>query len=130
MNEHSLQENNDSGYFFPFVIFISLILFSAVTASITIYQNELMISEQLFEQMKAESIVQMSIQQFTKERPYNENQSGEITYLFPSGTVSLNYELMDENLYLIMLDIETDKKKSFLIKKLFQVNENNEKLID
>lgn len=123
MKERSLQQNNEHGYFLPFVIFICLIIFSSIMASIHIYRNEVTIADNLWEQMKAETLVQMSMKHFSNEKPFIDYNSGIETYHFPSGNVYLSYDRITPGLYKIVLDIETDEQKSFTIHKRFVYNE-------
>lgn len=119
MKEHLLQIKNEQAYFLPFVIFIVLILFSAVTASIQIYRNEILIADNLWEQMKTETLVQMTMKKFSDEKPFIEHNIGIETYHFPSGIVDLSYERITPEIYKITLNIATDKQKNFTIHKRF-----------
>lgn len=124
--ERSLPFHNDKGYIFPFVLFVALVMFSAVTASILIYRNEIMISNQILEQMTAETIVQMSVHRFKEEKPFIILPTGTISYQFPSGSVEVFYEPIEPNYYNLILTIETNKKKTFSIQKRLHINERDE----
>ncbi|HLR72081.1 MAG TPA: hypothetical protein VK085_11720 [Pseudogracilibacillus sp.] len=118
MKEYFIQTTNEKGMYLPFVLFIALILFSAVTSLTLIYKNETEISNQLWEQMKAETLVQMSKQQFVTDKIYEAGHSGTALFTFPSGEVVLTYSEKKENVYFLKVQIETDTGGEFLIDSL------------
>ncbi|HLS23854.1 MAG TPA: competence type IV pilus minor pilin ComGG [Pseudogracilibacillus sp.] len=115
---------NERAFFLPFVLFIFFIIFSVVTTSITIYQNELKISNHLYEQLKTETLVEMTKLNFIQALETEElRERGELTYTFPQGDVSLQYEKKKAHTYKIYLDIITDQNTEFFIELVV----NNEK---
>src|SRR5699024_9690089 len=118
MKEFSLRMNNERGFFLPFVLVITIIIFSTVTTVTLIYQNERKISYQLWEQMKAETLVQMSKYTFLQEGKYEEQINGTSFYTFPSGDVSVTYSRSAEQEYILLLDITTDNNENFKIKTI------------
>lgn len=113
MKESYFQMTNEHGMFLPFVLFIALILFSVITTLTLIYKNEVKVSAQLWEQMKAETIVQMSKRKFIAEQLYLESDAGTTVYSFPSGEAVITYTKMEDHLYILALDIMTDDKQNF-----------------
>lgn len=123
MKGHLLLGKDESGFFLPFVIYVVIIIFSVITTTLTIYNNDLNISNQSWEQMKAETIVQMSVKQFKLDKPYVTNSTGTTIYEFPTGNVIVNYKMLEENQYLLMLTIETDRETLFSIHKRVKLSE-------
>lgn len=123
MKEFFIQTSNERGMFFPFVLFIALILFSVVTTLTLIYKNETEISNRLWEQMKAETLVQMSKQEFLAEKFYEDAYSNSALLTFPSGDVVLTFSKKKDNVYFLKVEIETDTGTEFLIDTLAFIQE-------
>lgn len=121
MKELLLQVNNERGMFLPFVLFITIILFSVITTGILIYKNETKISYQLWEQMKAETIVQMVEQQFKNDKVYEGGEEGMITFSFPSGEAKVTYVEEENSVYHLTIKIRTDYDESFLLKHIVRI---------
>lgn len=121
MKEYFLQTTNERGMFLPFVLFIILILFSVITTMTLIYKNETKISHQLWEQMKAETIVQMSKAKFKAERIYEENEAGTQIYHFPVGEVLIIYSKSSDRMYDLILEVTTDGDEQFIMNALLVV---------
>lgn len=115
MRESLLLMNNERGSYLPFVLIISIIIFSTITTMITVYKNEKIISTQLWELMKTETIVAMTKQKFIDEDMFELGEDGYITYSFPSGDVYVNYNKIEENIYSLFLQIKTDYGESIFI---------------
>jgi len=118
MKEYLLKMDNERGMYLPFVLFITLILFSTVTTMVAIYKNEKLINYQLWELTKANTIVEMTKQKFMQEDRETINNEGEISYTFPSGEVYVQYDKVDNHTYTLYITIQTDNDESFFIKSL------------
>lgn len=118
MKEYLLQMDNERGTYLPFVLLITLILFSTITTMIAIYKNEKLISNQLWEFMKAETIVEMTKRTFVHEHVSELDEEGYISYSFPSGDVFVTYNKVDDDIYSLFLKIETDYDETIFIKTL------------
>lgn len=118
MKGYLLQMDNERGLYLPFVLFITLILFSTVTTMVAVYKNEKLISYQLWELTKADTIVEMTKQKFIQEDALELNDQGEISYTLPSGDVYVEYDKIDDYTYSLFITIETDNAEPFFIKSL------------
>lgn len=121
MKEHLLAIKREQGYFLPFVLFCTIILLSSILTTIAIYKNDLLISDQLFEQLKSETIVQMSVKQFLSDEVIHNKKTGQATYQFPNGEAVINYENMGNNHYLLAITINTDRGKTFTIQRKIKI---------
>lgn len=123
MKGRSLLWMNEKGYMFPFVLFASLLLFSTVGTTVLIYRNDLAVSDRLIEQMKAETLVQMSIRTFYREKPFLAKQHGTEVYQFPSGMVEIHYTPTEEGQFRLVLTVETDEGERFSMQKIVRLND-------
>lgn len=115
MKEYLRQIANERGSYLPFVIFVSLIIFSTVTTMIAVYKNETVIGYQLWEHMKAETIVEMTKRKFVAEDLMEAEETGEVHYVFPSGNAFVSYEKTAPNEYFLRLKIQTDRDEVIFI---------------
>lgn len=116
MSGFYLRMSNERAMFLPFVLFVSLIIFSVITTMITIYQNEKVISQQLWEQTKAETMVEMSVQKFKADHVYDKDD-GTVQYHFPTGDVFITFTKKAEDTYDLTFDIVTDFNQEFIMNK-------------
>lgn len=121
-----LHLRHERGFFLPFILFVSLVLFSTVLTTIILYNNETKISYQLWEQMKAETIVQMAERKFKLTIPELEEKKGELMYTFPLGEATVTYEQKSEHNYHLTLEIITDHDELFIMKTLIVLSSEYE----
>lgn len=107
--------HHESGYFFPFVLFVVAILLGAIITSIMIYQNERIISDQLQEQMYAQALVQMSRATFKANSPHDEIDKGIEYYQFPLGEVEVHFDAIDSQSVLLEMYMTTINNTYFKI---------------
>lgn len=106
---------NQQGFFFPYVLFVISLTFIIVSANIKIYHNEIYLSEHMIEQIKVDTLIQMSTMKFKKQVDNMEELPREVIYVFPPGEVKLFYVSHDDTFIKIRYDIQTDKNKFFSI---------------
>lgn len=105
----------DSGFYLPYVLFVSVAALSFITASIMIYTNEGKISSQLMEQIEAETLIQMGRAKLITEGTYVGESSGEVMYVFPNGEIRIKYTLIEGELYQLHYYVLTNKNFDFQI---------------
>ncbi|HEY4602634.1 MAG TPA: hypothetical protein VIG73_15305 [Cerasibacillus sp.] len=112
MKKKSSFITNERGFFLPFVLFFTIVIFMLIMASIKSYQNDVIMTHRLSEHVKIETLYQMGLARFKNDLASQENLIDERTnhffYQFPSGQVDITSERKDDYLYLAYI-ITTDK---------------------
>ncbi|WP_029271021.1 competence type IV pilus minor pilin ComGG [Virgibacillus alimentarius] len=91
MRKQSAFITNQYGFFLPYVMFITTLVFILVTSSVTIYKNDVQITYKLTEQIKTQTLMQMGYTKFKENVDGLENKTDTIEYMFPDGTVEITY---------------------------------------
>ena len=115
--------NNEQGFSLPYVLFIIIRSFIVIIANIKIYQNELNMMKHLTDQVKVETLIQMSLAKFKEDISSNDDLTSiedETFYSFPSGEVNLKVISIEKKYMWLRLYISTDEDTSFTIKS--QIN--------
>lgn len=115
--------NNEQGFSLPYVLFIIILSFIVIIANIKIYQNELHMMKHLTNQVKVETLIQMSLAKFKEDISSNDDLTSiedETFYSFPSGEVNLKVISIEKKYMWLRLYISTDEDTSFTIKS--QIN--------
>lgn len=115
--------NNEQGFSLPYVLFIIILSFIVIIANIKIYQNELHMMKHLTDQVKVETLIQMSLAKFKEDISSNDDLTSiedETFYSFPSGEVNLKVISIEKKYIWLRLYISTDEDTSFTIKS--QIN--------
>lgn len=111
--------NNEHGFSLPYILFIIILSFIFITANINIYQNEVYMMNHLTEQIKVETLIQMSLSNFEDDILNYDDLSiieDEKSYSFPSGDVNLKILSTEKKYVWLRLYISTDEQTSFTIK--------------
>lgn len=98
--------NNQSGFFLPYVLFITSLVFILITSNISIYQSELQITARQVEQLKIETLFQMGRAKL-KENIEMFEAGNKATYLFRDGSVEILIEDRKDNKYTLFFTILT-----------------------
>lgn len=106
---------SDKGFYLPYVLFVSVIALSFITTSIIVYNNELHVSNQLMEQIEAETLIQMGRAKLIDEATYVGESLGEVEYVFPSGEIKIKYEVIETDVYRLYYYVLTNRQFNFLI---------------
>lgn len=114
---------NDHGFFFPYVVVICFIMFTAIVATVKIYDVEMEVTNVMIEQMVHETIIQMGIAQFHKDKPYKNNERGQITYTFPQGTILIEFKEIDNGYSHLALEVVTKENNQFITNAIISVDE-------
>lgn len=107
--------SNESGFFLPYVLFITALVFVIITASIRTYQHEIEITQHHIEQLKAETIVQMGLAKFLENNLPTDQNTVHVHYNFPDGDVTLIYTLIDDFEYRIHCTVLTKNGLEYTI---------------
>lgn len=99
----------EEAFFLPIVLMISILVLSGIMTSIIIYKNELQITEQLVNQIEAETLLQMALEEFSNDEKNRNEKMGQIIYNFPNGDAIVDYELVEEHKYLCIISVITTK---------------------
>jgi len=108
--------NNEAGFFLPYVLFITTLIFIIITANMHIYQQEILISNMHSEQIQMETLFQMGYVAFKKEVRLLEEDTGKREYDFPVGTVQINYREVSKNKYRLLFTIYTNDNAVYSMK--------------
>lgn len=121
---------NQNGFFLPYVLFIISLTLLIVSANIKIYHNEIYMMNQLTEQIKVESLIQMGHMKYKHEMMNNEKFPETILYTFPLGDVKVSYISHKDNLVLVRYHVTTNKDIPFTIKSYINLDEKQKKYRD
>lgn len=108
MKKQSFFMNNESGFFLPYVLFITTLIFLTVTMSVRTYQHEIEITHHLVDQLRAETMMQMGLALFEKNDFPEGAEPFHVTYDFPDGEVTIKYEYMSELEYYLHFTVLTN----------------------
>lgn len=87
---------SESGFFLPYVLFITALIFIIIATSINTYQQDIQITHRLVEQLRIETIVQMGLAKFNQEHLPNEEARIDVSYNFRDGEVTIVYSLIND----------------------------------
>ena len=102
--------NNQSGFYLPYVLFITAIILFTVTTNVKLYQQNIKVTEQHLEQLRIETLTQMAHKKFMNEYPVVEENKFSVYYVFPYGNVDLLYQRLDDTTYNLRIDVFTPKQ--------------------
>lgn len=108
--------NNEAGFFLPYVLFITTIMFIILTANINTYQKEILVSEMHSEQIQFETLFQMGYVTFKKDIRLLEEDKGKLEYDFPVGTVQIKFSEVSKDIYRLLFTIYTKNKAVYSMK--------------
>lgn len=104
------------GFIFAYVLFIISILFLIITGSITSYQHDTSITDNMLEQVKIETLFQMSHTEFKDAlQGHDTLQEDDVfDYDYPYGMVTVSIrKIQDDNVY-AHFQITTSKGAEYL----------------
>lgn len=102
---------SEQAFFLPLVLVSSLIIILIITTFITMYHSEIMMTENLIHNLKVDTVIQMSLEQFKMDF-YDLNESkGNLYYTFPNGKkVNLQYTFVANNDVMLYYQINLDEE--------------------
>ncbi|MBP1969745.1 hypothetical protein J2Z83_001852 [Virgibacillus natechei] len=118
--------NNNAGFFLPYVLFVTTIVFIFITATISMYTTNIKVTETHLEQVKIETLFQMAYSKFSEEYKDSELNYGKKNYTFPYGSVEITAEPLDENILHLYFEVTTDKGYVYSITHTSHVDLNND----
>src|SRR5699024_4751951 len=83
--------NNQRGFFLPYVLFIVSLTFLLVTTNIKLYVNEIHMMHYLIEQIKIETLIQMSHMKYREDVNQSNHIPEVISYTFPSVMLRFHF---------------------------------------
>lgn len=88
--------DNEQGFYLPIVLIVTTITLSFISILIYTYQNELHMTEAMINQIEAETLIQMAVEDFTEMVVIEETmEAGTISFDYPNGIVEINYEQLE-----------------------------------
>lgn len=103
---------NQSGFYLPYVLGITVIIMFSTVTQINLYQQNIELTSQHLEQLRIETLVQMGYQKFEEEYPVVDLDPFEVYYSFPHGTVNLRYIVLDDLDYNLHVDVLTAEQSA------------------
>ncbi|RDW21930.1 hypothetical protein [Oceanobacillus chungangensis] len=107
--------NNEKGFFLPYVLFITAVAFIIVTTNITMYRNDLQLTENQIEQVKIETLFQMQREQFKQEIKKYGIPNTDTIYHFPDGIVKITIIRSINQTHELNISILTNKNHRYTI---------------
>jgi len=102
--------NKESGFILPVVLFVASIVMMIIASHIYMYHHDIQITENQLQQVKVESLFQMSLTLVKQDLPAIEKLPANISYSFPDGEVTVN--IVDQGSYKLTFTIQTNESKS------------------
>ncbi|MDL4841554.1 hypothetical protein [Aquibacillus rhizosphaerae] len=101
--------HNSNGFIFPYIMFLAVLVLMVLTSCLSIYKNHIEMTELQLEQIKLETLLQMSDYQFSKELVMEDiTEDGQLTYEYPYGFVKINYKIRGGNQLIIEYHATSD----------------------
>lgn len=98
MKKQLFHINHERGFYLPIVLVVTTLTLSFITILIYSYQNQLKMTESMMFQVEAETFIQMIRVDFSEMVLVDEpNDTGTVSYEYPNGLVTINYEQESEN---------------------------------
>ena len=114
---------NQHGFFLPYVLFITSLIFILTMSNITIYRNDLQITANQIDQVKIETLFQMGHTKFKEELDKYNKRKDIVNYTFPDGTVDILIDDIHGNQYELYFTIITKEQQSkYIITYTLQVD--------
>ncbi len=101
---------------FPFVLFITVLVLMIITATAYHYQNNIVMTKNQIEQLKIETMVQMSRKKVKQELIQNGELKEQMDFSFPYGDVSLRINAIPSNKYTLLFTITTDNQSTIQLR--------------
>jgi ribosomal protein L35AE/L33A len=109
-----------SGFYLPYTVFVSMIVFVIITTSIAMYQNNVHNTHKLMELVEVETMAQMTKAQFIQGEKYRTTSNGQGNYIYPYGNVDYRFsKQLPGDTWALHMDITT--KSAVLIKKMYTI---------
>lgn len=99
--------NNEKGFFLPYVLFITTIVFLLLTMSIKKYHQEIDMTYHHMEQLRIETLFQMAREELKLQILKDPQSSGSVAYNFPDGYVKVTYHELQTEHYKLLLSVQT-----------------------
>lgn len=100
----------EKGFIFPYILFLAALCLLVVTSSTSIYKNHIQMTTMQMEQIKLDTLIQISHAQFKEELQNNTLIQGQKKYNYPYGSVIISYSFLDQGSLLLNYKANTDKK--------------------
>ena len=103
---------NEKGFIFPYVLFVTALVFVGITAGTQLYRNELISTEVYLNQIKLETLFQMTKEKALVEQKHLGPLYEKHNYTFPSGSAKFSVQIRtaDWNKTLIEPKLSNGKK--------------------
>src|SRR5699024_12696616 len=86
---------NQHGFFLPYVLFIPGLVFIIITASISIYKQDITLTHRLVEQTNIKSLEQMGSVSFKQNFEEMTYPADTVNYSFADETVKITYDVLN-----------------------------------
>ncbi|HLR41590.1 MAG TPA: hypothetical protein VK091_07915 [Virgibacillus sp.] len=104
---------NQHGFFLPYVLFITGLVFIIITASISIYKQDITLTHRLVEQTKLKSLEQMGRVSFKENFEEMTSPADTVNYSFPDGTVKITYDVLNDQEIELYFKIRTKENAGY-----------------
>src|SRR5699024_6088274 len=112
---------NNKGFILPSLLLIIFVTFISITTSAIIFTNELVMTQNNIDQLKIETLIQMTYTQFNEEFPPFEQEQEEVHYLFPYGDVKITYTILNDSQVNLYFFVQTDNDDIYTVTKLISI---------
>ncbi|RFA32810.1 hypothetical protein CAI16_16855 [Virgibacillus dokdonensis] len=107
---------NNAGFMFPFVLVITVLVLLIITATAYHYQNNIVMTKNQIEQLKIETMVQMSRERVKQALIQNGELKKQMYFSFPYGDVSLRINALSSDKYTLFFTITTDNQSTIQLR--------------
>src|SRR5690625_156710 len=115
MKRLSLHVDNESGFYLPIVLVVTILVFSFLTMIIAIYKNDVDMTKSMIQQMEIDTLTQMVREDFSHDVVDFIEFSGTTIYEYPNGQVIVDYERENESTWMLDCSIQLQRAEDNII---------------
>lgn len=116
--------SKENGFFLPYVLFITSLIFILTTSNIAIYQNDLQITKNQIEQIRIETLFQMARSTFKANISDYDEQNNIANYSFPDGKVEILIDSIEGEQYHLQFTMLTKEQgANYVITNILQTGD-------
>ncbi|WP_077299474.1 competence type IV pilus minor pilin ComGG [Virgibacillus pantothenticus] len=102
--------HKESGFMLPLVLFVTALVFLIISTTVHRYQNNVIMTKNQIEQLKIETLVQMSREKIKQELIQNGEIENQMDISFPYGEVSVRITSLTPEKYRLFFTITTNNQ--------------------
>ncbi|GAA5415498.1 hypothetical protein Pryu01_00522 [Paraliobacillus ryukyuensis] len=124
-NLHLTKHVKQRGFIFPYICFIAIMLLLCVLTSVTLYENSKQMTNNQLEQIKLETLRQMTSGKLFDEIRHQKIKLPfkDIAYEFPNGSATVQYQTHDSEVLQVRIETVTTRGYTKYWNKQIEMND-------